>query len=369
MCGGHVTKTLSAIVLSVAAVSAGAGAQQQIQNGKVERRQAASIERELAAVSGAEPVWMAWRVPMTEGRRDLCSWYSDDWSSVRGFLAEHDQSLTGRPQITAPTGPVPLEGGTGLVTLARVVEGRVERLRTLTDDCPIDAGGRAIHWLDGVTPAESLKFLDSLTRPSAAAILDRVTGDARRSISTSAVSAIAYHQDPAAETILIRITTGDPEIALRRHAGTRLASRSVRGFDEVRKLVASEQNESLRRAFVTALGQTRFPATADTLLALARSDRDSTVRGDAIYYYASAAGTAGIQNVLSIAQNDVDDRVKTRAVQGLATLPDAERIEPLINLARSSTNASVRKQAVTSLSASKDPRAFAYIEGLLKGNR
>jgi hypothetical protein len=366
---GHVTKKLSALVVSVAALSAAAVAQQQVQNGKVERRQATSIERELAAVPGAEPAWIAWRVPLIEGRRDLCSWYSDDWYSVRGFLADHSQSPTGRPQITPPTGPVPLEAGTGLVTLVRVVDGRVERLRTLTDDCPIDAGGRAIHWLDGITPAESLKFLESLTRPMAASILDRVTGEARRSIGTSAVSAMALHHDAAAEAILTRITTTDPDTTLRRQAGTRLASRSIRGFEEVRKLVGSEQNDSLRRSWVTALGQTRFPATAETLLALAKSDRDATVRGDAIYYYASAGGPAGIANVIAIAQNDADDRVKTRAVQGLATLPDAERVDPLISLARTSTNAAVRKQAVTALSASRDPRAMAFIEAILKGNR
>jgi hypothetical protein len=355
--------------LAFAALSAAATAQQQIQNGKVERRQATGIERELAAVSGPEPTWIAWRVPMTDGRRDLCSWYSDDWSNVRGFLAEPGQSASGRPQITPPAGPVPLEAGTGLVTLVRAVEGRVERLRTLSDDCPIDAGGRSMVWLEGLTPAESLKFLDSLTRASAPAILDRVTGDARRTIGTSAISAIALHQDAAAEAILIRIATTDADTSLRRHAGTRLAARSPRGFDEVRKLLATEQNQSLRRSLVTALGQTRFPATAETLITIARSDADATARGDAVYYYASAAGAAGMANVLAIVQNDADDRVKTRAVQGLATLPDADRIEPLITLARSNTNAAVRKQAVSALSASKDPRAFAFIEGLLKGNK
>lgn len=362
-------KRLTATLVSIAALSAAAATQQQIQNGKVDRRQGTGIERELAAASAAEPVWIAWRVPMTDGRRDMCSWYSDDWSSIRGFVAEPGQSPTGRPQITPPTGPVPLEAGTGLVTLIRAVEGRVERLRTLSDDCPIDAGGRSIVWLDGVSAADSLKFLDSLTRPSAPAILDRVTGDARRSIGTSAISAIALHQDAGADAILMRITTNDADSSFRRHAGTRLAGRSPRGFDEIRKLLATEQNQSLRRSFVTALGQTRFPATAETLLTLARSDADATVRGDAIYYYATAAGAGGIANVLTIAQNDVDDRVKSRAVQGLATLPDADRIEPLITLARSSPNTAVRKQAVTSLSASKDPRAFAYIESLLKGNK
>lgn len=357
------------VVVFLAALTAAPIAQQQVQNGRVERRQAASIDRELGATSSAEPVWMAWRVPMVEGRRDLCSWYVDDSIATRGFLVEPAPGSPGRPQITPPTGAVPIEAGTGLVTLVRVVEGRVERLRTLSDDCPIDAGGRTIYWLDGVAPAESLKFLDGLTRATSPAILDRVAGEARRSIATSAIGAIALHHDPGAETILLRLATGDPDTTLRRQAGTRLASRSQRGFDEIRKLIASEQNQSVRRGFVSALGQTRFPATAEALLALARSDADAAVRGDAIYYYASAAGPAGVSNVVAVIENDADDRVRTRGVQGIATLPDADRVEPLISLARTSTNAAVRKQAVSSLSHSKDPRAFAFIEGILKGNR
>jgi hypothetical protein len=59
----------------------GSGAQQAplptIQNGRVETRQAASLEREIAAAKSAstEPVWVAWRVPIADGQRGNCSTY------------------------------------------------------------------------------------------------------------------------------------------------------------------------------------------------------------------------------------------------------------------------------------------------------
>src|SRR5580765_5230412 len=145
----------------------------QIQNGKVETRQGAAIDREIAAVSGAsstDPVWVAWRTPMIPGDRDMCSWYTDRLGTVRGSFVDDEVRTSNfevrtAPSITPPTGPVPLEAGTGLVVLARAVGGKVERLRTVSDDCPMDAGGRTVYWLSSVTPAESLRFLNTLTRP------------------------------------------------------------------------------------------------------------------------------------------------------------------------------------------------------------
>ena len=49
---------------------------------------------------------------------------------------------------------------------ARVLDGRVERLRTISDDCPVDASGLTVFSLTGVTPADSLRFLDTFTKMS-----------------------------------------------------------------------------------------------------------------------------------------------------------------------------------------------------------
>ena len=56
----------------------GSGAQQAplptIQNGKVETRQATSLDREITAAKAvsAEPVWVACRVPVADGQRGGC---------------------------------------------------------------------------------------------------------------------------------------------------------------------------------------------------------------------------------------------------------------------------------------------------------
>lgn len=333
-----------------------------IQNGKVETRQATSIDKELASVGGgAEPAWVGWRVPMVDGDRSLCStWGVNDQIYARGFILEPTPGVS-RPQTTPPSGPVALEAGTGLMVLARMIEGKLERLRPLSDDCPIDAGGRTVYWLNGITPAESLRFLDSLLKRDSLAL------DQQRKLAESALTAIGFHRDAGATAILDRIATADQDSGLRRHAASSLASyRGAPGFETLRKLMATERDQNLRRSFTTSLGQTRQPGTTDALLALARGDEDPRVRAEAVYWYAQRAGAAGTANVMAIIDKDTDTAVKQRGVSGISTLPGNAGVPTLIELARSDRPLPVRKQAVSALGQSKDPRAIAYLEEIVK---
>ena len=73
----------------------GGGAQQAplptIQNGKIETRQATSLDREIAAAKAAsiDPTWVAWRVPIADGQRGGCSTYPDDSYLIRGQYLEN----------------------------------------------------------------------------------------------------------------------------------------------------------------------------------------------------------------------------------------------------------------------------------------
>lgn len=335
-----------------------------VQNGRVETKAATSIDREIAAVgTSADPAWLAWRVPMIDGERNMCStWYSDRSGYVRGETLERNDNDYTQPKIAPPTGPVSLEGGTGLVILVRVIDGKVERIRSVSDDCPMDAGGRSFTWLNGITGTESLQFLDAFLRR------DNVSLQQQRAFGDSAASAIALHRDPAADAMLDRIATSDPNSDNRRRAATWLAQyRGAHGFATLRTLIASEKDPSTRLSFVTSLGQTRQPGTAEALLSLAQKDPDPKIRAEAVYWYPQRAGTTGINAVTAIIDKDTDDNVKQRAVSGLGRLPNDQGVPTLIDLAKAQkTTQVVRKQAIKVLGQSKDPRAVAYLEQLLK---
>jgi len=342
----------------------------QIQNGRVETRATTSIDQALAGIAGPDPVWAFWRVPILDGERGPCSqwYYGDREPMIRGDIL--DSGMSGniasntRPQITPPTGPVPLEGGTGLLVLVRVVDGRVERMRTLGDDCPIDANGRTVYSLTGVTPAESLRYLETFTRPDASS--DRLSANAHRELAQSALGAIRRHRDPAADAILDRIATSDNDTEMRRQAASALAaSRGAHGFATVKRLVDTEKNPDMRRSFVTSLGQTREAGTVEALRGLTR-DLDPKIRAEAVYYLALRGGTAVVPEIRSFIDKETDQNVKQRAVRGLARLPLDEAVPLLIQLARTSTDPVVRKESVSSLGQTRDPRALAFLEELVK---
>jgi HEAT repeat protein len=302
-------------------------------------------------------------VPLAVGSRGSCSTNVNDSYVVRGdYLEGWPFSPTNPPQTAAPAGPVQLEAASDLVILLRVVSGQVERMRSVAADCPLDAGGRTVVWLQGVTPADSLKYLDGFLRPNTG-----ITPAQEQRLSEAAVSAIALHRDAAADTILDRLATGPTNNDLRKQARTALGStRGAHGFDILQKLIAAEQVIDIRRQLVSALGQTRQPGTADALLQIARRDTDARTRAEAIYWVPQRGGQRVVADVRGIMAADPSDDVRQRAVKGLARLPTEESIPLLIDLARTDKSPLVRKEAVSALSSSRDPRALAYLETLVK---
>ncbi len=334
----------------------------QIQNGRVETRQGAAIDREIAAVSSAtstEPVWVAWRTAMVPGDRDMCNWYSDRLGTVRGIAIDEDVRTSilnepSRPKITPPTGPVPLEAGTGLVVLVRAVGGKVERLRSLSDDCPMDAGGRTVYWLTSVTPAESLRFLSGLTQNTDSTIV------------SSAMRAIGFHPGAAADSALDALATDHAESSVRHQAASILGRyRGAHGVATLTRLIGAVKDTDERRSLVTALGQSLEPGTVDTLRSLTK-DSDARIRSEAAYYWVVRGGAPVIGDAIRLMGSDPDDAVRKRIVSGIARLPNNAGIPALIDLVRTTGNLAVRKAAVSALSDSKDPRAVALMEEILK---
>jgi len=373
-------RIVPSILALALALPAGLGAHQtatqspapQIQNGKVEARPGTAIDREIAAASAkasTEPVWIAWRVPMVPGDRDMCSWYSDRTGTVRGMWM--DDSLivdSTRPKVSSPAGPVPIEAGTGLVVMARLIGGAVERLKTVGDDCPIDAGGRTVLWLSNVTPAESIRFLTTLTGPTAP---ERTMYELERQTATVAVRAIGLHADRSADATLETIATKHTDTTVRHQAASSLgANRGAFGVLALSKMIAAlpaetTRNVEERRNLISAMGQSREAGAIDALRGLTK-DQDSRVRSDAWYYYILRGGTPTIADALKTVGSDPDETVRKRAISAIGRLPGDAGVTALLQLARSTDNPFARKEAISALSQSRDPRAVALMEEILK---
>jgi hypothetical protein len=348
---------LSALILGGATWANSAHAQTpDIRNGRVETRQAASLDSAMAAVSGdAGAVWIGWLVPKVTSDHQLCTPWAPALSEL-GATPLEPESMPAQSRQ-----PVRLEGGTSLVLLIRVTGRTIDRIRTLDDECPIDAGGRAVHWLTGITAAESLRFLDALVQSSGA------TAEGTRRVASAAVAAIALHGDAAADAVLDRLMAPGAPDALVRHAAAWIGSaRGAHGFETLRTRIGTATDAGLRRSFVSALGRTRQPQTAAVLLALARTDADAGVRSEAVHWYAArtVAGGAPV-DLLDIIEQDRDDAVRRRAISSLGQLAANDGVPALIQLAETGDTPLIRKEAVRTLGRLTDTRARVFLERVI----
>jgi hypothetical protein len=220
-------------------------------NARVDTRSAGGgLEREFQTLLAAQPqpAWIGYEVPSVPDAGLNCEYVRDT--------------------LTAP-GVIHLEPPGRAVVLVRVEAQAAGKIRILSPDCEIDAGGLALHWLAGVGPAESVTLL-------AGFVTDR-------KLATSAVAAIASHADPAADVVLDSLVQPAQPEWLRRTAVFLIGSqRGSHGAEIVNGVIANDPSEAVRRRAVESLGSRRDGAGVPLLIELVKTSRDAAVRKQAM---------------------------------------------------------------------------------------
>ena len=103
----------------------------------------------------------------------------------------------------------------------------------------------------------------------------------------------------------------------------------------------------------------------DWLVTAARTAAAPRLRGQALFWLAQRAGDRAVGAIDEAVRRDPDTAVKRRAVFALSQLPADQGVPRLIALARDHSNPVVRKQAFFWLGQSRDPRALAFLTGIL----
>ena len=347
----------------------GEAAQQQprVTNGRLTAQPGASLDatfrRLVAAQNGAG--WIGYSVPVVaagEGRQNSGNTYiSDGVVFSNGRLATCGlESTTTRRSSDQPVqvqNPVRLEGPEFVNVLYRVDEKAVQRIRVISPDCEIDAGGLTIQWLDGVTGAESVKLVSSFVSKA----------DVRSDkLTDGAITAIAMHRDAAADTELERLgAVPSPEFVRKKVTFWMGNTRGARGFAAVRKIARDDPSEEVRKSAMFGISQSSDEQSVPELVRFAKQDPSTKVRGEAIFWLGQKAGQRAAKEITSVIENDPDTEVKKRAVFALSQLPKDEGIPLLIEQAKNNKNPVVRKQAMFWLGQSKDPRAIDFFASIL----
>jgi HEAT repeat protein len=262
-------RTRAFLVAGALAATAVSAQQINFVNARVVARPAQpDVVRAIAAITKAqmEPAWIGYAVPVINNDS---SGRNDGWSE----RCRLEQQAVEPATNVAVRGPVRLEPSPTLMVLVRVQGGEIRRVRSLSGDCQVDAGGLELFWFGDVNGAQSVDFLKTLLSD-----LDA------RDRSEAALSAIALHRDPAAAAAILDLArNGTPRMRQRslfwiaRRAESQAAGIITRAID-------SDPDVEVKKQAVFALSQLPRDEAIPLLIKLARSHTHPIVRKQSMFW-------------------------------------------------------------------------------------
>lgn len=229
-----------------AAVALAQTTQPVVKNGQLETRAAAGdlkSQFQTLVAQQTAPIWIGYTMPLATRNYRSCDWSAWQQTPATAYL----------------------EGPREFFLLFRIENRQVDKVRSFTPDCALDAGGLTVVWITGVRPAESVTLLTSLDKNS------------------SARSAIGLHADPAATAQLERYLAKDQPQDVRRKAAQSLGYHGRRGFELIERSLRDEPDERVRESLTQALGWSDQPEALPRLMDLVRSDKNTRVRQSAMH--------------------------------------------------------------------------------------
>ena len=297
------------------------------------------------------PLWLGYQVPaVPQSRFSVCS--SDgDGSMDDGCcgvyrLEDNDNSFRSSDANASAQ--------TSVDMLIRLDHGAVDKIRFVPAGCRLDAAGLPFTWITGVEPGDSVAWLSSLIKED------------DHKLSDQALAAIAVHGTEKATTALTGFASSAKPLWLREKGAFWLAA--GRGHDGLLALerLATDPDPEFRAKLAFDLSITRDPAGIDDLIRLAKSDTDTRVREQAIFWVAQKAGRKAVATLKDAVENDPEVAVKKKAVFALSQLPKDEAVPELLHVAQTNSDPVVRKEAIFWLGQTHDPRALAYFQQVLE---
>jgi HEAT repeats/PBS lyase HEAT-like repeat len=348
-----------AVLSSAVKMHAQATSSPKTENAKVERRAvsgslAGTIDNWTNAAHNAQ--WVGYAVPAVRSDRQVCcgDWHDGACGPCRLEGSDHGSNINLRGD------KVKLEGPRSILVLLRAENGKIGRMRVVSEDCTIDAGGLQITWLSDVNPAESVQYLQRFVAPQ-----EFEEHDHDR-VSRGALTAIALTGDPSADQAIATFTAPDKPEGLRKEAAFWAGeARGATGLALLKRMAKNDPSTEVRAHVTFALSISRESTAVDEMIRMAHEDSSSHVRGQALFWLAQKAGQKAASTITGAIDNDPDTEVKKKAVFALSQMPKDQGVPKLIEVAQNNRNAEVRKQAMFWLGQSNDPRALEFFEKVL----
>lgn len=252
---------IGAVVLLATFIVAAAPAQAQtprLSNGRIESHASTNIAKDVPALAATltEPTWIGYTQPMIDGDRNMCDYWND-----------------GR-MITQSTDPIRLEPADFFFVMFRVEDKQITRIRTYSSNCPLDAGGKAVHWFTNVSVANSVSYMKTFMTPNAT-----------KKLNDSAVTVIAMTEGDQALNELLTLARDGSTSAVKGNALFWLAQRA--GQKAVGTITAAIENDpdtEVKKKAVFALSQLPKDEGVPLLIQQARTNKNPVVRKQAMFW-------------------------------------------------------------------------------------
>lgn len=349
-------KTLIAVALILTSSAALAA---RLENARlVEHNVSRSLGADIRQY-GASPsaVWIAWDAPVADADSYMCCFNSMDegrqskWRGGRCSLGGKRGNF-----INGNTNAVPPTTRTTFSIFARVEKGLVMELRMFSEDCEVDGEGLTVHRLSGVSPADSIAWLEAYAQDDE----PRSKKDAHQ-----AAAAIANHGVPQAVDALERLVRNAKSTEVRANAAFWLGHRGgARGRRVLREVIDESESHRIIDQAIAGIAQDPDREATDLLLTFAKTHRWTQVRKQSIFWLGQRAGEKATAH-LKEATDDPDEDVREMAVFSISQLPRERAVPELIQLAKTHKSKRVRERAIFWLGQSGDPRALEFIEDVL----
>jgi hypothetical protein len=249
------------VVLSVGAhFSAPAAAAQtpRLSNGRIESHATTNIARDLPALAAtlSEPTWIGYAQPMIDGDRNMCDYWND-----------------GR-MIPQSADPIRLEPADFFFVMFRVEARQITRIRTYSANCPLDAGGKAVHWFNNVSVADSVNYMKTFIAPNAT-----------RKLNDSAITVLAMTEGDQALNELLALARNGTTSSAKGHALFWLAQRAgQKAVGTITAAIESDPDTEVKRKAVFALSQLPRDEGIPLLIQQARTNKNPVVRKQAMFW-------------------------------------------------------------------------------------
>jgi hypothetical protein len=253
-------KSLAAtLTVAIATIALPAAAQTpRLSNGRIESHPTTNISKDLRALAATftEPTWIGYTQPMIDGEHNMCDYWNDGM------------------RYSSSTDPIRLEPADFFFVLFRVENKEIIRIRTFSANCPLDAGGKAVHWFNNVPVNDSVSFLKTF-----------ITPNATRRLMDSATTAIALTEGQQPLNELITLARDGATSNVKGSALFWLAQRA--GQQAVGTISAAIENDpdtEVKKKAVFALSQLPKDQGVPLLIDQARNNKNAVVRKQAMFW-------------------------------------------------------------------------------------